>query len=451
MRDINIGRIVGTAFACTLVHVVFAYAFGANAPFGGWPVAGKNGFSGVGMGMMTLFIIILGIAAMMMFARRGEMDGNAEKAREGSGWSKNRLLGIGRALRADRLNEDIGKLYNRPGMEPELMYRNRLVVNEVFDIGLRYDIYRKKKALLGINIRKIIGLREESSQKPYQELEDELVQYRSGTGQIKGWSYLIKESVDKLNEVYRGLREGSIDNNKISSSTIKSWIGALDSLNTQMGSSFKEHNTREGYLMTYQSLRARIMQLPPYQLSPLDELRFVRNYALKSRGTKTENELGAEWSAFLKDFEHGMQHPESRSIGDYLKAWEQKIFNDDKIPLVPGVRSESDSTFDWRALAMGSYSWAGEGKQSNEPHISVFGLWQFVDKLIDKISAQTQEDKKAFQVSTPYSSLNPLSQQSPKTEGGAEIISFPASKIINPLAESEYSSNPQQNNLKKAA
>jgi len=269
-------------------------------------------------------------------------------------------------------------------------------------------------------VGKIIPLREEAGQKPYNKTVEEFIGYRSGEGKIvafplgagnqKGWSFLIKESVDKLNEVYEKITKinptkEDLDDIKKS---INGWTKELNLLTEQMVQSTKRYDTRQKYLVSCHPLRAQVMRLPILQLSPMEDMRFVRKYAMEGAGGKVEESMESEWREFLKDFSYGTRHRYSRNVSEYMRAWDMKLFNDEKIPWGPEGGSEAKPAFDWRALSTGKYTWNG-GQEVEEPHISSVGLWQFLDKLIDKISGQAEEDKRALREMNSYTSLESAS------------------------------------------
>ena len=403
-------RIMGTVFAISLVHLLFSYAFKERAPFGGWPVAGAQGIQGAINGIWVVGGIVMLIVVSWALMKRGEAREGAEKARTGSGWLSNRWRDLLRRAGLGRLREEWGKLYNRPGMEPEIMYRNRLLVMRVYDQALRYDIYIQKMRAFKKTVLDINTDRAQAGQKPYKAIEQEYVDYRSKQAQadwarmadkemVVGWSFLTRESVNTLNAVYDGLGRNP------TSSDIEAWTSALDALKARLEASFKEHETKRRYLENYHPLRAEIMRLPLFQLSPRDEIRFVRTYALEGSSRNVEAEMMQEWSQFMKDYQYGTQHPASRTVGEYIDAWKRGIFNDNALTGEPKGGGEGDPAFDWRALSTGKYTWEGMAGAPKEPHISVFGLWQFFNSLIDRISGQTEEDKRKLREITPYSSL----------------------------------------------
>src|SRR3989338_984523 len=348
-------RIMGTVFAISLVHLLFSYAFKEKAPFGGWPVAGAQGIQGAINGIWVVGGIVMLIVVSWALMKRGEAREGAEKARTGSGWLSNRWRDLLRRAGLGRLREEWGKLYNRPGMEPEIMYRNRLLVMRVYDQALRYDIYIQKMRAFKKTVLDINTDRAQAGQKPYKAIEQEYVDYRSKQAQadwarmadkemVVGWSFLTRESVNTLNAVYDGLGRNP------TSSDIEAWTSALDALKARLEASFKEHETKRRYLENYHPLRAEIMRLPLFQLSPRDEIRFVRTYALEGSSRNVEAEMMQEWSQFMKDYQYGTQHPASRTVGEYIDAWKRGIFNDNALTGEPKGGGEGDPAFDWRAL-----------------------------------------------------------------------------------------------------
>ena len=119
-----------------------------------------------------------------------------------------------------------------------------------------------------------------------------------------------------------------------------------------------------------------------------------------------------DWGGFIKDFRTGLYHPFSRNVAEYedkyTGAWAQGRWKDDDIPWLPRGGSDASPAFDLRVLANpGIYKWWGREKyndpetavekENKEPHISQFGIKQFILRLIDFTSAQVDEDKKFLQ------------------------------------------------------
>lgn len=109
-----------------------------------------------------------------------------------------------------------------------------------------------------------------------------------------------------------------------------------------------------------------------------------------------------DWESFIRDFRIGLFHPHSRSVNEYLEAWKKGIWSEDKIDWIPRGGSENSPAFDLRILANpGTYSFSGREKYDSpeeqvimdnvEPHMSQFGIKQFILRLIEKTDAQMRE------------------------------------------------------------
>lgn len=118
-----------------------------------------------------------------------------------------------------------------------------------------------------------------------------------------------------------------------------------------------------------------------------------------------------DWDGFIWDFRVGNYHPYSRNVLEYTDpdngAWVKGIWKDDKIPWLPRGGSKAAPAFDLRVLANpGIYTWYGrmhfradEGTaldlakmKNNEPHISQYGVVDFIPRLIERTSAQVEDD-----------------------------------------------------------
>lgn len=110
-----------------------------------------------------------------------------------------------------------------------------------------------------------------------------------------------------------------------------------------------------------------------------------------------------DWLGLIRDLRIGIYHQHSRNVKEYEEAWNEGIWNDDKIPWDPRGGSNESPAFDLRALANpGLYKFAGKYKyfdmadnvrQNSDPHISQFGIKQFILRLIERTSRQVSDDK----------------------------------------------------------
>lgn len=119
-----------------------------------------------------------------------------------------------------------------------------------------------------------------------------------------------------------------------------------------------------------------------------------------------------DWSGFIRDFRFGIYHPYTRSVAEYIEAWDKGIWKDDDIKWLPRGAATS-LAFDLRVLANpGMYTWWGREKytspetevpkENKEPHISEAGIKQFIDRLIERTDAQIKETERFLYQLYPF-------------------------------------------------